>query len=194
MSSRAGVIVPLYQYPVDQSTWTPLLEQSVHPPIDHITIRDMPESTETSGGTLPRILSHTHLHFIIIVNPNSGPGLDQAGWLPDSSYDKALSLLNVCSNVQMVGYVRLDYCRRDFSDVETDVRKYANWSSVGSTAFAEQSLQRRFGVDGVFFDETPNLFDEAAANYLARVGALVKTSQGILSNRLVRMVERQVRL
>lgn len=54
MSSWAGVIVPLYQYPVDQSTWAPLLEESVCPSIDHIMSRSMSKLTDASGDTLPR--------------------------------------------------------------------------------------------------------------------------------------------
>lgn len=44
------------------------------------------------------------------------------------------------------------------------------------------------GVQGIFFDETPNLFDEYVAGYLDTAGRIVKSTDGILGDRLVSSV------
>lgn len=100
----------------------------------------------------------------------------------------------------LVGYVRLDYCRRKLADVETDIKKYGNWARSGSS-FNASMLPTNFdgesghqskdygksglGVQGIFFDETPNLFDEDTAAYLDAAGRIVKATEGILYDRLV---------
>ncbi len=150
-----------------------------------------------------RISTYPSLTFVVIINPNSGPGVDADGWHPDPNYSQELPKFTSHSNVILVGYVRLDYCRRQLAEIENDVKKYGNWA--GSTSSAndlisptsvnrESSRQPRghgrseLGVQGIFFDETPNLFEEDIAEYLNTAGCLVKATDGILGDRLVSSV------
>lgn len=76
-----------------------------------------------------------------------------------------------------VGYVRIDYCKRNLTEVFRDVAKYAGWS--------KDNAKSGLGVHGIFLDETPNLYSASKASYLDTVGQCVKASAGILGDRLV---------
>lgn len=159
-----------------------------------------------------RIAKHPGLNFVVIINPNSGPGVDPAGWLPDQRYMREIRRLTAKANVQTVGYVRLDYCRRNLVEVEQDIRKYANWAEAAYQPVQEplsssesedeeptevtQAGNAKYrnsitgghtglGVSGIFFDETPNLYEESVAEYLDSLGQLVKDVAGILDPRMV---------
>lgn len=85
--------------------------------------------------------------------------------------------LNACGNVRTVGYVATTYCKRSIEDVFRDIDRYADWSR-----------DKRFpglGVNGIFFDETPNLYDEDVKLYLDGVTGKGKSTEGILGDRLV---------
>jgi Spherulation-specific family 4 len=69
-----------------------------------------------------------------------------------------------------VGYIRIDYCKRDLAEVFQDVTKYSSWAD---------------GVQGIFLDETPNLYTASVASYLDGVDRFVKDTVGILGSRLV---------
>ena len=124
---------------------------------------------------------------MIIINPNSGPGVDAAGWLPDKRYMKEIHKLKAYDNVTLIGYVRLDYCRRDIKAVREDLAKYANWSTH-SPNFFEKMIgigRKELARGGVFFDEVPNLYTDEIAEYLISLGKMVKTIDGIEGTRLV---------
>lgn len=112
------------------------------------------------------------IDFIVIINPNSGPG---APPLPDASYEREIALLNGQSNVKTLGYVRTDYCKRPIDEVYSDIAVYAGWSS-----------HEGVGVKGIFFDETPNNFSKQSHTYLTKVTAEVRNTSGIEEPRLVR--------
>lgn len=143
--------------------------------------------------TVDSISDYPDLQFIVIVNPNSGPGVDPDGWLPDKHYSREIPRLTERANVTIVGYVRVDYCRRAIDEVFQDIRKYANWSgrppsdSIESqrsdTASASGSPQ--FAIHGIFFDEVPNVWDVEHAGYLEDIGVLVKEVDGVFGDRLV---------
>ncbi|RMD42867.1 hypothetical protein DV735_g2291, partial [Chaetothyriales sp. CBS 134920] len=99
-------------------------------------------------------------------------GLDSS--LPDATYSIEIPKLNALANVTTVGYVRIDYCKRPFETVKEDIEKYANWSTVEG-----------LGIQGIFFDETPNLYSPDVVKYLADMDEIVKAEQGILGDRLV---------
>lgn len=140
-----------------------------------------------------RISDYPDLQFIVIVNPNSGPGVDPDGWLPDKHYSREIPRLTERPNVTIVGYVRVDYCRRPLKEVLEDIRKFANWSG---TAFRDSISSQQsnidsvsggvqFAIQGIFFDEVPNVWKVEYAGYLEDVGILVKGVDGILGDRLV---------
>lgn len=111
-------------------------------------------------------------NFIIIINPNSGPGVDPDGWQPDKRYSRGILKLKAFVNVTLVGYVRLDYCRRSLSDVRTDIEKYAGWSQKSFEG------QQDLSMNGIFFDEVPNIFTEAIAEQLASLTKIVRKAKG----------------
>lgn len=129
----------------------------------------------------------------MIINPNSGPGVDPDGWLPDKHYSREIPRLTERANVTIVGYVRVDYCRRPVNEVLEDIRKYANWSTglpVGSndtcdSVTVNSATSNQFSVRGIFFDEVPNIWKSEDAAYLEDAGILVKKIDGILGDRLV---------
>ncbi|KAH9206433.1 Spherulation-specific family 4 [Leptodontidium sp. 2 PMI_412] len=143
----AKVIVPLYIYPISDQTWGPLHKA---------------------------ISAHPSLNFLIVVNPNSGPG-DTS--LPSHDYMRELPKLNAHINVTTVGYVLIDYCRRPLEDVRRDINLYAGWAAENATT--------GLGIEGIFLDETPNHFSPERAEYLQAVQQHIKATSGILGDRLV---------
>lgn len=129
------------------------------------------------------------MNFVVVVNPNSGPGLDPDGWLPDKHYIHEVPRLNNFKNVTTIGYVRLDYGRRPIEEVEQDVRKYAHWQT-GSTDEEGHKGPRSSSLDqavrGIFLDEVPNVWSDDAAEYLNSIDKVIKEMDGLLGDRLVR--------
>ncbi|KAL5119597.1 hypothetical protein ACEQ8H_002443 [Pleosporales sp. CAS-2024a] len=93
------ILLPLYIYPKDNATWSPLFD----------TLQARPE-----------------LNYTIIINPSSGPG-NASG--PDNAYSAALKQLSTYPNVQKIGYVRTGYATRNLSDVVSEVNKYSAWAA-----------------------------------------------------------------
>lgn len=121
------------------------------------------------------ISAHPDLEFFIIINPNSGPG--DAPWWPNEDYVREIPRLNACPNVVTLGYVRATYCKRPLEDVFEDIDTYA--------VRAEDVAFPGLGLQGVFVDETVNLYSEDAKKYLDQVDQKVKKSQGIAGRKLV---------
>ncbi|KAF3007315.1 hypothetical protein E8E14_005269 [Neopestalotiopsis sp. 37M] len=133
------IVVPLYIYPIAEVSWAKLFTA---------------------------IESRLDVTFMVVVNPNSGPG---SGTAPDYYYGPAIAKLNSYANVQTVGYVRTDYTRRDINAVIADVETYAGWSTASST----------YTMHGIFFDEAPYDYNADSVQYMATIDALVKTSIGL---------------
>jgi hypothetical protein len=129
--------------------------------------------------TLPRIRTYPALHFTIIINPNSGPGGTPH---PDACYAPEIRRLTVHPNVTIVGYIRINYCKKPLAAVYEEIATYAGWGG------SEQGL----GVQGIFFDETPNLYQPDVKAYLDAVSGRVKGVPG-LGKRMVSAVPRHVR-
>ncbi|TLD09042.1 uncharacterized protein PgNI_07800 [Pyricularia grisea] len=89
---------------------------------------------------LSTVRAHRAVNFDVIVNADSGPGAD----LADVNYAAGIGLLNAEPNVRTLAYVHCDYGR-----IATDavVANATLWRSIGGGA----------GLDGLFFDETPNV-------------------------------------
>ncbi|PVH94173.1 glycoside hydrolase family 135 protein [Periconia macrospinosa] len=114
------------------------------------------------------IKAYPHLEFIVIPNPHSGPGSES--WWPNADYVREIPRLNEYENVRTVGYVATTYCKRDIDDIFRDIDRYTEWSR-----------DERFpglGVSGIFFDATPNLYDEEVKSYLDAVTAKGKGTEG----------------
>jgi hypothetical protein len=137
--------------------------------------------------SLPSLISlsistNPTLDFIIIVNPNNGPGTPP--WWPNADYVREIPKLNALPNVQTLGYVATTYCKRPISEVFDDIASYASWSS--NVEFP--SLR----VDGIFFDETPNVYSDEAKTYLNDITKRVKEHTGIMKDRLVSSAHSQI--
>ncbi|KAB8201495.1 Spherulation-specific family 4 [Aspergillus parasiticus] len=143
----SGIIVPLYIYPLSPTTWDPLYDS---------------------------IAANPDLHFLVIVNPNSGPG---ASPLPDANYVREVARLNRYANVVTVGYIAINYCKKPLQEALEEVQTYATW--------ADDYVRTGLGVGGIFLDETPNLSSPEAVEYLSILQDRIKSTPGLLGNRLV---------
>ncbi|KAJ5931030.1 hypothetical protein N7466_006523 [Penicillium verhagenii] len=144
---KSTVVVPLYIYPLDSETWAPLYAA---------------------------IEANPNLDFLVIVNPNSGPG---EGALPDDNYSREVPRLNGYPNVYTVGYIRIDYCNKPHSTTYAEIEQYASWSADYETT--------GLGVRGIFVDETPNHYTADRADYLRELTEFIKKTPGILADRFV---------
>jgi len=125
--------------------------------------------------TCARIEANLTLEFVIIVNPNNGPGSEP--WWPNVDYVREISRLNAYSNVRTVGYVHTSYCKRSVQDVHFDIEKYAGWS--------KDTRYPGLGVSGIFFDETPNVFSKTTEGYLRAVTENAKQTIDVGGDALV---------
>lgn len=113
------------------------------------------------------------LQFVVVINPNSGPGEPPA---PDARYSQELPKLNKQKNVTTVGYVRLQYCKRSLEQVYEDVAIYAGWAKDQASGIY---------VEGIFLDEAPNEWSDHVGKYLNDLSLKIKETQGILAHKLV---------
>jgi hypothetical protein len=120
-----------------------------------------------------RIAAYPNLEFLVIINPNSGPGA--APWWPNGDYIREIPRLNELPNVTTLGYVRATYCKRDLKDVLEDIQTYAERGRK------DAGLR----VDGIFVDETVNLYSKEAKGYLDVIDRKVEESIGVTGSRLV---------
>ncbi|KAF2027694.1 hypothetical protein EK21DRAFT_102390 [Setomelanomma holmii] len=116
---------------------------------------------------------YPELNFLVIVNPDSGPGA-APWWQTNQDYPDAISDLKSYSKVQTVGYVRATYCNRPIDDVLQDIDTYASREVNG-----EQDV-----FQGIFLDETVNVFSPDVKAYLDRVDDKIKGTNGISDNRI----------
>ncbi|RAK95347.1 spherulation-specific family 4 protein [Aspergillus ibericus CBS 121593] len=140
---------------------------------------DYYESFDPEGATIAdlmptRITSYPQLEFLVIVNPNSGPGALPS---PDANYTREVARLNAYPNVYTVGYIRIDYCRKPLAAACDEIDRYASWAVDHATT--------GLGVGGIMVDETPNHHDAAQAQYLCALRDHIKASPGLLRDRLV---------
>jgi hypothetical protein len=104
-----NAILPLYSYPTDPEWAT--VESSV--------------------------VQYPNIDFILIINPDSGPGPAT----PEQAFVTGVTKLKSYDNVKVIGYINTMKATRDQADVENDVTLYAGWTEAAR-------------VQGVFFDNT----------------------------------------
>ena len=80
--------------------------------------------------------------FNIIINPNSGPS-DGAS---QPEIVSAVTSLRSYSNVQLFGYVHIEYGKRKAADVQKDIATYSTW---------KKTAKSDIHLDGIFVDEAP---------------------------------------
>ncbi|KAL5333161.1 Spherulation-specific family 4 [Aspergillus crustosus] len=129
---------------------------------------------EYFDSDLERIEANPTLDFLVIVNPNSGPGELPS---PDRNYAREVPRLNAYSNVYTVGYIRVDWCRKPLEESCAEIARYASW--------AEQYETTGLGVRGIFVDETPNHYSPERAEYLSALRSYIRNAEGILEAKFV---------
>jgi hypothetical protein len=129
---------------------------SIHPPSIVLPLYVYP-NPNAWGPIFASINNNPKISFTIIINPSSGPGTTE---FPDESYIIGVAELNSFQNVRLLGYVPLDYGKRDISAVKKDIDIYAGWK-----AYQEKSI----GVRGIFFDESPSIYEKESFAYLEAV-------------------------
>ncbi|POS77851.1 hypothetical protein DHEL01_v203757 [Diaporthe helianthi] len=120
-TNKPFVLVPLYIYP-SPTAWDPLYV-----------------ATE----------AHPELDFLVVVNPNNGPGADM---LPDANYMEALASLTAAHNVKVIGYVHCSYGKRLLDELVAEVSAYRGWTHASERREDAKAIV----VDGIFFDEVPS--------------------------------------
>jgi hypothetical protein len=128
--------------------------------------------SDSVAGT--RISSYPTINFLVIVNPNSGPGGIP---LPSHDYVREVPKLNAPPNVVTVGYIRIDYCCKPLTEVYEEIDTYAGW--------AKASGNPGLYLEGILLDETPNHYTAERAEYLEAVRQHVKGAGGLQGDRLV---------
>jgi Spherulation-specific family 4 len=113
----------------------------------------------------------------VVVNPNSGPG---NAILPDGNYTREIPRLNAYSNVRTVGYVSTSWASRPLSSALQDISTYSGWP--------KNSTVQGLSVQGIFFDETPSVYNASGANFLNSAAAAIKFQPGLGINPLVSLV------
>jgi hypothetical protein len=108
------------------------------------------------------------VNFTVVINPGSGPGPDA---LPDANYTREIPRLGSFENVRLLGYVATTYAKRNISLVRRDIETYAAWPTNSSNP--------DLAVEGIFFDETPQQYDEDALAYLQELTDVVKNTPGL---------------
>jgi hypothetical protein len=165
------VLLPLYVYP-HSGAWDPLY-----------TAYD-PSPSFTPPTNVFSVAAHPDLDLLVIINPNSGPGA--APWWPNEDYIREIPRLNALPNVTTLGYVRATYCKRGLEDVLEDIETYAKRGRQ------EESLK----VDGIFVDETVNLYSKEAKAYLdaidEKVGESIRVDRRRLASRPSQFCDRSV--
>ncbi|KAH8434411.1 uncharacterized protein LDX57_012058 [Aspergillus melleus] len=140
-STKGEVMIPYYLYPAE-GKWEPL------------------ENLVTSNPDVK---------FTVIVNPDNGPGGSTT--LQDKNYLSYVPKLAAHSNVRLIGYVSTAWGGRDISQVQADIKQYADWpSSSGDSSFA---------VQGIFLDEGATAYNDATVSYYEQAASLIKESSGL---------------
>ncbi|KAF7163456.1 hypothetical protein CNMCM5623_008357 [Aspergillus felis] len=114
------------------------------------------------------ISQHPDVNFTVVINPGSGPGPNA---LPDANYTREIPRLGSYENVRLLGYVATTYAKRNISLVRRDIETYAAWPTNSSNP--------DLAVRGIFFDETPQQYDEDALAYLQELTDVVKNTPGL---------------
>ncbi|KAF2109137.1 Spherulation-specific family 4 [Lophiotrema nucula] len=112
--------------------------------------------------------NNTRLNFTVILNPCSGPCVNSR---PEDPYIVEMPKLKDYPNIRTLGYVATNYTNKPIETVLAEIQTYNNWTStLGS---------QKLAVDGVFFDETPGVYDWQWYDYLKKASQAVKGSAGL---------------
>ncbi|KAM7186567.1 Spherulation-specific family 4 domain containing protein [Naviculisporaceae sp. PSN 640] len=146
------VVMPLYIYPLPgKDSWKPLYDA---------------------------IAAYPQVDFLIVVNPNSGPGEEP---LPSRDYMREVPKLNAFPNVTTVGYIAITWTRKSLEDVKKEIDQYAGWEKKALDDYETEGLY----VEGIYLDETPNHVSDNAKSYLKELTDYIKGLEGLRGEKLV---------
>jgi hypothetical protein len=117
------------------------------------------------------VIRHPELNFTVVVDPSPGLGTPP---YPGAEYVKAITKLNVYPNVRTIGYINTARGTRGNATVNQEIETYA-----------ARSEHPGFGLDGIFFDQTPTEDSLQSRAYLRNISATVKHSIKFREPRLV---------
>ncbi|TQS37199.1 hypothetical protein Golomagni_02335 [Golovinomyces magnicellulatus] len=158
-----AIIVPLYVYPFPKA-WDPLYKA---------------------------IQNYKRLNFIVVINPENGPGRQNYGQfhygdeedtisIPDSNYIREIPKLNSFSNVLTVGYVSTNWAKRDLELVLGDIKIYSNWSKKHRNGSIPD-----LGVRGIFLDETLSCYTDTGAQFFKQLALFIRSEDIFGPNSLI---------
>lgn len=123
-------------------------------------------STSIANPTIP---------FILIINPDSGPGTD----LSDAQLACIPSIRASMPSATIVGYVPTGYGNRSAALVQKDIATYQSWKTV-------QQGGKDIPLDGVFLDEIPDDDTNAHFELYGNYSAAIKAAFGSAGDGFVR--------
>ncbi|KAF2262501.1 hypothetical protein CC78DRAFT_315120 [Lojkania enalia] len=112
--------------------------------------------------------NNTRLNFTVILNPCSGPCVNA---VPEEPYMVEMPKLKDFPNIRTLGYVATNYTNKPIENLLEEIDTYNNWATIMS--------DERVAVDGIFFDETPGLYNWEQYDYLEAATQRVKSSEGL---------------
>lgn len=74
-------------------------------------------------------------------------------------------------NIRTVGYVATNYTNKPIDSVIQEIDTYANWTQIIG--------KPKVAVDGIFFDETPGVYDWQWYDYLKKASERVINQKGL---------------
>ncbi|KFA60551.1 hypothetical protein S40285_09300 [Stachybotrys chlorohalonatus IBT 40285] len=133
-----GVLLPLYVYP--SSVWN--------------------DGAANWNPVFDAISTYPNVPWLVVVNPDSGPGASPEPANADINYISGVSQLNAFANVETIGYVRTEWSTSSLDELRANVTVYSNWASY---------LDADLSIKGIFFDETSEDYE-----YLSEATAIAR--------------------
>jgi len=133
LSALTSILLPLYIFPTASTPWTDIFTN---------------------------ITAHPDVHFDVIINPDTGPGVQDTGTFPDPAYIDSIAQLNAFPNTQLFGYIHTSYAQRPLTEVITEIAEYEAWDTY---TLANISLK------GIFFDEAPSINNPGNITYMKHI-------------------------
>ncbi|KAF4978234.1 hypothetical protein FZEAL_5339 [Fusarium zealandicum] len=126
--AATGIVLPLYTYPSMEwndgaANWKPVFDA---------------------------ISADSNIPWLVVVNPENGPGATGEPGNDDVNYVAGTSKLNSYSNVKTIGYVRTDYAQSPLDELKASITTWSEWATYPDADVA---------VHGLFFDESSADFD-----------------------------------
>lgn len=181
-----NILVPLYIYP-SPGAWDPLFKASATQ-FSFTFFVTIELQLIIFFLSINRIQNFHSVTFIIILNPNNGPGScdykkqgdhnNTAVSLPDNNYIREILKLNSYANVKTVGYVSTRWAHREPHLAKSDVDIYSNWSKSPSPAPG-------LGVKGIFLDETVTQYSDSGELYLKELNIFIRSEDNFGPDALV---------